>query len=316
MEDIERAERRHDRDSGRRRSRRCAGRPRPSRARRPPRASGRARRTSQSIIASSALRAASVVSMSAFEPSGRIGRPVVTKCRRPPFQTGSTDSNAGVCGRKPSFAAGQHVERDRDPPVHLDRRAADLAVALREVHVAEREQRARDVDGQEDRRARARLRARRGCRRSRAAGSCAAPSTRRARRPARRRRGLGRQRDAARLGERRLARAEPLQALVRRRDADHADERVGRDADALQPARRRDPSCSPQVTRYGSSKRSPSSPKPGMMAVEPKSSVSTARISTLRTSPGSAPRTAIGPVSGWPRSQVERPRDRRRPWRA
>ena len=56
--------------------------------------------------------------------------------------------------------------------------------------------------------------------------------------------------------------------------------------DALQAARRRAPSCSPQVTRYGSAKRSPSSPKPGKSAVEPKPSGSIARISTLSTSPG------------------------------
>ena len=179
--------------------------------------------------------------MSAFEPSGRIGRPVVTKCRRPPFQSGSTDSNAGVCGRKPSLAAGSTSTRSVTRPcVSIAVPQTSPSPCAKCTSPSES-----SAPGDVDRAGRpSRPRApagRRGCRPSRAAGSCAAPSTRRARRPGTAAPGSGGSANAARLGERRLARAEALQPLVRRRDADHADERIGRDAHALQPARRRDP---------------------------------------------------------------------------
>ena len=45
------------------------------------------------------------------------------------------------------------------------------------------------------------------------------------------------------------------------------------------------------------------SPRPGRIAVQPKSSAGrTSRISITSVSPGSAPRTETGPVSGWPRN--------------
>ena len=61
------------------------------------------------------------------------------------------------------------------------------------------------------------------------------------------------------------------------------------------------PLCRPQVTRYGSGKRSASSPKPGITGVEPNVSVRTSMMSTCSTSPGSAPSTKMGPVIGWGR---------------
>ena len=42
------------------------------------------------------------------------------------------------------------------------------------------------------------------------------------------------------------------------------------------------------------------SPRPGRMWVQPNGAGSISTISTTRTSPGRAPRTAIGPVRGWP----------------
>src|SRR4029079_177155 len=50
-------------------------------------------------------------------------------------------------------AAARHAEADGYARADLDRAPADLALALREVAVAEREQRARDVDREEEPRA-------------------------------------------------------------------------------------------------------------------------------------------------------------------
>ena len=55
---------------------------------------------------------------------------------------------------------------------------------------------------------------------------------------------------------------------------------------------------SSQPTRNGSVKRSARNPKPGMTPFTPKSGVSYPTSSTSSTSPGSAPSTWTGPVSG------------------
>ncbi len=68
------------------------------------------------------------------------------------------------------------------------------------------------------------------------------------------------------------------------------------------PARAWTPSLRSQICRYGLAKSaSGKSPRPGRMAVQPKSAGFTSRISTTSASPGRAPRTRTGPVSGWPR---------------
>src|SRR5476649_2450182 len=60
------------------------------------------------------------------------------------------------------------------------------------------------------------------------------------------------------------------------------------------------------MRKAGSVKRSASRPKPGMFAVQPHVSTSSSRISTTSASPGFAPSTKIGPVTGLtrPKSSV------------
>ena len=60
----------------------------------------------------------------------------------------------------------------------------------------------------------------------------------------------------------------------------------------------RSPSERSKTRRYGSGKSSGSRPSPGRIAVQPQPRVWRSRISTASVSPGSAPRTAIGPASG------------------
>jgi len=53
-----------------------------------------------------------------------------------------------------------------------------------------------------------------------------------------------------------------------------------------------------ETRKWAEGKSSASSPKPGMFAVQPQVSTSMATTSTTRTSPGSAPSIAMGPVTG------------------
>ena len=64
------------------------------------------------------------------------------------------------------------------------------------------------------------------------------------------------------------------------------------------------PSVTSQIWRKGLGKSaSGSRPRPGRMAVQPKGAPGfISRISTTRVSPGRAPSTRTGPVSGWPRN--------------
>ncbi len=64
-------------------------------------------------------------------------------------------------------------------------------------------------------------------------------------------------------------------------------------------AERATPSSISQRTKTGRSNPSVSKPKPGRIAVVPKLPGSMLSISTTSRSPGRAPRTSIGPVSGW-----------------
>ncbi len=70
------------------------------------------------------------------------------------------------------------------------------------------------------------------------------------------------------------------------------------------PMRANRPSETSQICRKGLSKSlSGRSPRPGRIAVQPNGARGrTSWISTTRTSPGCAPRTRTGPVSGWPRN--------------
>ncbi len=63
------------------------------------------------------------------------------------------------------------------------------------------------------------------------------------------------------------------------------------------------PSERSQIWRNGFEKSdSGRSPRPGLIEVQPKSASGfMSRISIASASPGSAPRTRTGPVSGWPR---------------
>ena len=61
--------------------------------------------------------------------------------------------------------------------------------------------------------------------------------------------------------------------------------------------------------RWGAVKRSRKKPKPGAITVKPSLWGMTSRISTARRSPGSAPSTETGPVSGGP-ARDSRPGDR------
>jgi hypothetical protein len=56
-----------------------------------------------------------------------------------------------------------------------------------------------------------------------------------------------------------------------------------------------------QCTRKGVVKRSRRKPKPGMIMVKPRLAGTICSIFTARRSPGSAPSTCTGPVSGWTR---------------
>jgi hypothetical protein len=51
---------------------------------------------------------------------------------------------------------------------------------------------------------------------------------------------------------------------------------------------------------WGAEKSSGSSPRPGEKAVWPQSQGRSSRTSICSTSPGRAPATLTGPVSGWP----------------
>ena len=64
----------------------------------------------------------------------------------------------------------------------------------------------------------------------------------------------------------------------------------------------------PSPCRYGSAKSSASSPKPGMLAVQPQFAGSSSRMSIWSESPGSAPATSTGPLtwSTWSKTSVSR----------
>ncbi len=62
------------------------------------------------------------------------------------------------------------------------------------------------------------------------------------------------------------------------------------------------------IRRAGSGKSSASSPKPGIEAVQPQSAGSNSRSSTWSVSPGSAPTTAIGPLTWSTRLKSSRAR--------
>lgn len=61
------------------------------------------------------------------------------------------------------------------------------------------------------------------------------------------------------------------------------------------------PSSIVEIRSHGSGNSSASRPKPGMIAVQPQSRGRSARISTSSTSPGAAPLTNTGPVTGFTR---------------
>ena len=246
------------------------------------------------------MRAASRTSMSAFAPSAPTRDP---GRRDPPPRLGA--GLLGVLVRGHGAAEARLAgAAQRDPDARrrgdLDRRPARLAVALREVRVAERQQRALDVDGEVQAapdgeladvevaavlarrdRPQALAPARRPAARRRARRAAAPPRPARPRAPSRG--------SAARA----TARPSRPRGTAARRSRRRAA-----------PSERATPSAMSQRTSSGSGKRSASSPKPGMTAVVPTASQSSASSSTTSTSPGRAPRTATGPVSGWlaPRS--------------
>ncbi len=61
---------------------------------------------------------------------------------------------------------------------------------------------------------------------------------------------------------------------------------------------RRVPGSTDEMRSHGSGNSSASSPNPGMIAVQPQSPGRSSRISTASTSPGLAPFTATGPLTG------------------
>ena len=150
---------------------------------------------------------------------------------RRPGRAGSR--RRGSAAARKRHAAGQ-AHRDRTG--ELDPGAAHLAVALREVEIADREQRAGHRDGQQQPAARDQL----------PDVEVAAQLPRRDRpQPARSRRRQGRLRERvgdgpARRRDRLLARVNRRQQLVRRGHADHASERVPGHGDTGQLRRPRD----------------------------------------------------------------------------
>ena len=88
-------------------------------------------------------------------------------------------------------------------------------------------------------------------------------------------------------------------------DAHRAEERVERDRRRLRAARTRRRRCRTRAGRRPGT-RPASSPSPGRIAVQPQPSVWMSSTSTASVSPGSAPSTAIGPASGYTRSQSSR----------
>ena len=62
------------------------------------------------------------------------------------------------------------------------------------------------------------------------------------------------------------------------------------------------------IRRYGSGNSSASRPNPGMLAVQPQSAGSNSSRSIWSVSPGSAPSTAIGPLTWSTRSKSRRPK--------
>ena len=103
---------------------------------------------------SSACRHAEVRSSAWLVPSSSTGMPMVAVNRRGMAQRGSVKSsvraNRGQRMLLPRGLAPVHREAHRAGRGHLDRRDAHLAIALGEVGVARRKQRALDVDRQEE----------------------------------------------------------------------------------------------------------------------------------------------------------------------
>ena len=126
------------------------------RARRRPGARSRSVRSRWSIISSSALAGGGVQVHRAVDRDARWSRTSAGRARR----ASRTPGSATGAGRRLA-----QPEADGDGAGDLDRRPADLAVALREVEVADREQRAGDVDRAARAGCRRRGGGRRGCRR-------------------------------------------------------------------------------------------------------------------------------------------------------
>jgi hypothetical protein len=83
------------------------------------------------------------------------------------------------------------------------------------------------------------------------------------------------------------------------RDADRARERLNGSSTSSRKATR--PFAIVEIRSHGSGNSSASRPKPGMIAVQPQSRGLSDRISTSSTSPGCAPLTNTGPVTGFTR---------------
>ena len=255
-----------------------------------------------STSSDSALRAASRTSMSAFAPSPPTGMPVVAihrAVRRGPPR--GTRRRHGSCkAGSPARAAS----RARAPSRRPRSRSRTTPVPLREVRVAEREQRAVDVDREVQAAADVELAdvevaavlARRDRAQPLAADGAAGTAP-------------CRSGGSAAARQRGLARRRAGQQLCGRRDRDRAEERPA--ARIVTPAAiaARHPSAIFQRTRSGRG-TGWREPEAGMTAVDPTAPQSSASSSTTRTSPGCAPRTATGPVSGWlaPRSTSRRRR--------
>ena len=193
------------------------------------------------------------------------------------------------------------MERDGDRAGHLDRRPAHLAVALGEVEVADGEERARHVDRQIEPAARdelADVEVAAGLPRRDRPQSCGGGRWDRALRCGS---ATGPPRSAIRSSRRRR-----LETLCEGATPTTPANISSGTATPGTPAERAKPPAISQVTRYGSVKTSARKPKPGITAVTPKAAERYSRNSTSRTSPGFAPSTSTGPVSGWarPRSRL------------
>ena len=222
--------------------------------------------------------------------------------RREPGASRLRRRRVGREARHPARRLPQ-AEPHRHDGLDLDAGAADLAVALREVDVAEREQRAGHVHRQQQRRAGdepADVEVAAGlARRDR-------PQPRRGDRRRARTRAGRRRRARPRRGSAPRARVAPPSA---RATAPPRSRRRGHTPAPAMPGSSSERATAPsssQRTRNGSVKTSARKPKPGMTAVDAERSASRTRAARPRARrPGSAPSTKTGPVSGCASPSVE-----------